>query len=87
MISDYMNDVANGYTGKDFKNQNNEKLVLNLYDKDNYVIQIYLFILVTLPIIIYEVFKINLILVLIINFMIYLLIVLKLKNSVNINNG
>ena len=23
MISDYMNDVAIGYTGKDFKNQNN----------------------------------------------------------------
>ncbi len=55
--------------------------------KDNYVVQIYLFILVTLPIIIYEVFKINLILILIINLIIYLLIVLKLKNFVNINNG
>ena len=40
MISDYMNDVAIGYTGKDFKNQNNEKLVLNLYDKENHVIHI-----------------------------------------------
>ena len=40
MISDYMNDTAIGYTGKDFKSENHEKLILNIYDKENYVIHI-----------------------------------------------
>ena len=40
MISPYMNDVAIGYTGKDFKSEKNEKLILNLYDKEDYVIHI-----------------------------------------------
>ena len=35
-----MNDAAIGYTGRDFKNQSNDKLILNLYDKENYVIHI-----------------------------------------------
>ena len=60
--------------------------LLNKFKK-NYIVQIYLFILVILPIIIYEVFKINLILILTLNLIIYLLIILKIKNSDKINNG
>jgi UDP-GlcNAc:undecaprenyl-phosphate GlcNAc-1-phosphate transferase len=60
--------------------------LLNKFKK-NYIVQIYLFILVILPIIIYETFKINLILILIINLIIYLSVTIKTKNSKNIDNG
>mgnify|MGYP003565006019 CR=1 FL=1 len=40
MISPYMNDISIGYTGNDFKSEKNEKLIVNLNDKTNYVIHI-----------------------------------------------